>query len=153
MVRPAWGRSSVRAGGVYNVVGDHTYQAPGNFTVQTQVIRIANGQSASTYGTAQIGSPSPNFAFTGGLAAVPSNGSSYSSGHATTRRPTFDGTAAAFAIVDLYASPLNNSEEQVTLGETVADSNGHWSLVAGPMRVGRSLITAKVTPPAGYPMR
>jgi hypothetical protein len=141
-----------QGGGVFSVTGDHTYLAAGSYTTQIQVIRIANGQTASAIGTAQIGSPSPTFAFTGGLAAVPSNGSSFSSAHATTRRPTFDGTAAAFAIVQIFATPLNNAEVQMPLGETVADSSGHWRLLVTPrMTVGDYLITAVVTPPAGYP--
>jgi hypothetical protein len=145
------GTVAAQGEGVYSVAGDHTYQAPGNYSFEVQFVRTANSQTASASGTAQIGSPSPNFAFTGGLAAVPGNGSAYASGHATTRRPTFDGTAAAFALVELFATPLDNAETTVALGETVADAGGHWSLVTGRMTVGDYLITARVTPPAGYP--
>ena len=134
----------------YSVTGDHTYPAPGSYTINVQVVRVANGQTASTSSTAQIGSPSPTFAFTGGLAPVPGNGPFISSGYATTNQPTFDGTAAAYAIVQLFARPLNVDTE-LPLGETVADPSGHWSLATGPLAAGGYIITAKVTPPAGYP--
>jgi hypothetical protein len=137
-----------QGGGVFGVVGDHTYLAPGNYTLNVQVIRIANGQTASNNSPAQIGSPSPNFAFTGGLAAVPANGGHIAGGRATTRFPTFDGTAAAFAIVRLFARPVKK-DKQWSLGETVADANGSWSL-ATSLAKGKYLIMAQVTPPAGY---
>jgi hypothetical protein len=144
------GRVVAQGSGIYGVVGDHTYRAAGSYTLQIQVDRVANGQTASTSGTAQIGTPSPSFAFTGGLAAVPGNGSSYASGHASTRRPTFAGTASAFAVVQLFAAPLGNTDAVVPLGQTVADADGNWSLVTGRMVPGTYLITAEVTPPAGY---
>jgi hypothetical protein len=115
-----------------------------------QVIRTADGQTASNSSAAQIGSPSPSFAFTGGLASVPGNGSFTSSGYAATNRPTFDGSAAAFAIVKLFARPAN-ADTELPPGETVADSGGHWSLTTGPIATGTYLITAVITPPAGYP--
>ena len=136
--------------GVFSVTGNHTYMASGTYNINIQVVRIANGQTASTSSTALIGSPSPTFAFTGGLAPVPGNGPFISSGYATTNQPTFDGTAAAYAIVQLFARPLNVDAE-LPLGETVADSSGHWSLATGPLAAGGYVITAKVTPPAGYP--
>ena len=133
------------------MTGDHTYMATGiPITSNIQVVRTANGQTASTSSTALIGSPSPTFAFTGGLARVPANGAFISSGYATTNQPTFDGTAGAYAIVQLFARPLNVDAE-LPLGETVADSSGHWSLATGPLAAGGYVITAKVTPPAGYP--
>ena len=152
-----WGDGTVNVGtitsqgnGVFSVTGDHTYTASGTYTINIQVVRIANGQTASTSSAAQIGSPSPTFAFTGGLAPVPANGPFISSGYATTNQPTFDGTAAAYAIVQLFARPANLDVE-LPLGETVADTNGRWSLATGPLAAGGYLVTAKVTPPAGYP--
>ena len=152
-----WGDGTITAGtivgqsnGVFSVTGDHTYTSAGTYTVNTQVVRVANQQTASTSSTAQVGSPSPTFAFSGGLASVPANGLFISSGYATTNQPTFDGTAAAFAIVHLFAQPVNVDTE-LPLGETVADSNGHWSLSTGPLAAGAYVITAEVTPPAGYP--
>jgi hypothetical protein len=152
-----WGDGTINVGtiiaqgdGVFSVAGDHTYMAAGIFTINIQVVRAANGQTATTSSAAQIGSPSPTFAFTGGLASVPANGRFISQGFATTNQPTFNGTAAAFAIVQLSARPLNVDTE-VPLGETVADSSGNWSLATGPLAAGGYIITAKVTPPAGYP--
>ena len=152
-----WGDGTINVGsivnqgdGVFSVTGNHTYTASGTFTINIQVVRVADGQTASTSSTAQIGSPSPTFAFTGGLASVPANGPFFSSGYATTNQPTFNGTAAAYAIVQLFARPLNVDAE-VPLGETVADSSGNWSLATGPLAAGGYTITAKVTPPAGYP--
>ena len=152
-----WGDGTINVGaivnqgnGVFSVTGNHTYMASGPYTINIQVVRAANGQTASTSSMAQIGSPSPTFAFTGGLAPVPANGPFISSGFATTNQPTFDGTSAAYAIVQLFARPLNVDAE-LPLGETVADSSGRWSLATGPLAAGGYVITAKITPPAGYP--
>jgi hypothetical protein len=152
-----WGDGTINVGtvvskgqGVFEVTGDHTYAAAGPYTVNVQVIRAANGQAASTSSSAQIGSPSPSFSFTGGLAPVPRNGPYIASGFATTSQPTFDGTAAAYAVIHLFAQPVN-VDAQLPLGATVADSNGHWSLATGPLAAGAYRITATITPPGGYP--
>lgn len=151
-----WGDATASVGsvvaqgnGVFSVVGDHTYQAPGTYFLAVQVIRKANGQTVSGISPTQIGSPSPNFAFSGGLAAVPGNGGLIAGARATTRFPTFDGQSAAFAIVQLFAKPLHKDRSRA-LGTTVADPNGRWSLIAGPLARGSYLVTAVVTPPAGY---
>jgi Bacterial Ig-like domain len=81
---------------------------------------------------------------------VPANGPFISSGYATTNQPTFSGTAAAYSIVQLFAQPLN-VDAQLSLGETVADSSGNWSLATNPLDTGGYIITAKVTPPGDYP--
>jgi hypothetical protein len=152
-----WGDGTINAGmivnqgdGVFSVTGDHIYTAAGTYTINIQVVRAANGQTASASSTAQIGSPSPTFAFTGGLATVPANGPFISRGYATTNQPTFDGTAGAYAIVQLFARP-SNADTELSLGETVADPSGNWSLATGPLAAGAYIVTAKVTPPAGYP--
>jgi hypothetical protein len=144
------GTVSSQGDGVYAVAGSHTYLAPGTYTTSIQVIRLANNQTASSSGSAQIGSPSPSYAFTGGLAAVLNNGPDVSAAEATTRQPAFGGTASAFALVRLFAQPLHG-QKRVVLGETVADPNGQWTLTAPRMKSGRYLVTAVVTPPAGYP--
>ena len=50
-----WGDGTINVGtivsqgdGVYSVSGDHTYQAPGTYAINVQVVRVANGQTAST---------------------------------------------------------------------------------------------------------
>jgi hypothetical protein len=152
-----WGDGTINVGsvvaqanGVYSVVGDHTYAATGGYTVSIQVVRVASDQTASTTTTAQIGSPSPTFAFTGGLASVPANGTYIASGIATTHSPTFSGTSAAYSLIQLFAQPVN-VDKQIYLGETMADSNGNWSLPIARLATGTYVITAKVTPPGGYP--
>ena len=153
----SWGDGAVTVGtvvgqanGVFSIVGDHTYATPGSYTVSTQVVRVASGQTAGTSTTATIGSPSPTFAFTGGLASVPANGPYVASGFATTRRPTFNGTSAAYGLIQLFAQPVN-TDKLVYLGETVADSSGNWSMPTARLATGAYVITAKVTPPSGYP--
>src|SRR5262249_57551102 len=71
-------------------------------------------------------------------------------GLAASNGPTLGGRSTAFAIVELFARP-SNVDANIPLGETVADANGHWSLTTGPLAPGSYLVTAKVTPPAGYP--
>ena len=123
---------------------------PGSYTVTSQVTRLATSQTASNSSTAKIGSPSPTFAFTGGLIPVPSNGPYIASGFTKTNSPTFGGTSAAYALVQLFAQ-RGNSYKVVYLGETVAGPSGSWSLTTGRIATGTYLVTAKAIPPSGYP--
>ena len=106
--------------GVYRVTGDHTYIAPGTYTLNIQVIRIANGQTASTSSTGQIGSPSPTFAFTGGLAAVPRNGPFISSGYATTNVFNYQ----TKDLTDMYASLSEQQRKAAVKPGTWKDEHG-----------------------------
>ncbi len=68
----------------------------------------------------------------------------------TTHRPTFRGTTAPYATVQLYARLLN-IDAVLPLGEAVADSNGNWTLQTGPLAAGPYIFTATVTNPGGFP--
>ena len=58
--------------------------------------------------------------------------------------PTFTGTAAAGAAVDLF-----DTDGTTVLGSTVADGNGAWTITATTMDEGTHTVTAKATDLAG----
>ncbi len=153
-----WGDGAASAGiitaqgdGAFAIAGNHTYAGPGSYAVTVQVITLVTNQAAGTSSTATIGSPSPTFAFTGGLLSVYNNGPDAAQGITATRQPTFGGTAAAFGLVQLYGQPLHKkNKKSIYLGETVAGADGSWALTTGQLPAGTYVVTARVTPPSGY---
>ena len=68
----------------------------------------------------------------------------------STNRPTFAGTANSFALVQLSAR-FSGVDATLPLGQTIADSNGPWSLLTGPLAQGLYTVTTVVTPSNGSP--
>jgi hypothetical protein len=77
-------------------------------------------------------------------------GVSNTDGITSINQPTFRGTATPYAIVQLLARPQGQSN-LVSLGQTVTDPTGQWSLTVGPMLDGVYSIFANVAPPQGFP--
>jgi hypothetical protein len=88
--------------------------------------------------------------FSGGLANLISNGPHAANGFTNTNWPTFSGTAAPFAVVQLYARRFN-VDAQLPLGLAVAGASGQWSLTTGPLAHGIDIVTATVRATGGYP--
>ncbi|MGA2703901.1 MAG: Ig-like domain-containing protein [Isosphaeraceae bacterium] len=151
----SWGDGQATQGNVtgnsgkFNITGSHTYATPGSFPITVTLANQA-GKTFSTSSTATIQNAETNVSFTGGLAPITGNGPNAVEGYTNTNRPTFSGTSAPFAIVQLYARYLNVDAE-LPLGEAVASANGQWTLTTGPLARGVSVVTAVVTIPAGYP--
>jgi hypothetical protein len=135
----------------FTVLGTHTYSTAGTAASYPVTVTILDpsGQTATANSTAIVGNPGAA-TVTGGLADVITNGPHAAAGFTNTNRPTFTGTTAPFAIVQLYARHFHVDAE-MPLGEAVADGNGHWSLTTGPLAVGIYIVTATVTIPGGYP--
>jgi Bacterial Ig-like domain len=153
--RISWGDGQVSQGNVtaksggFNVTGSHIYATPGSFPITVTLGKQA-GDTFSTTSTASIPNAEINVGFSGGLAPITGNGPNAVEGYTNTNRPTFSGTSAPFAIVQLYARYLN-ADAELPLGEAVASANGQWTLTTGPLARGVSVVTAVVTIPAGYP--
>jgi hypothetical protein len=134
--------------GLFVVSGTNLYTNTGIYpiliSVQDNLGDSINITSTALVNTNQV------YGFTGGLANSIVNGPLAANGYTNTNRPTFSGTAAPFAIVQLYARYLNVDAE-LPLGEAVASANGQWTLTTGPLARGVSVVTAVVTIPAGYP--
>ena len=135
--------------GNFTITGSHTYAAAGSFPIDISLASPA-GETLSTTSTATVLNAGTNVNFTGGLANLIVNGPLAANGYTNTNRPTFSGTSAPFAIVQLYARYVNVDAE-LPLGEAVASANGQWTLTTGPLTRGVSVVTAVVTIPAGYP--
>ena len=134
--------------GLFVVSGTNLYTNAGIFPISISV-HDNLGDSTTIKSTALVNT-NQVYGFTGGLANSIVNGPLAANGYTNTNRPTFSGTSAPFAIVQLYARYLNVDAE-LPLGEAVASANGQWTLTTGPLARGISVVTAVVTIPAGYP--
>jgi hypothetical protein len=152
-----WGDGNVSPGTItksstnpslFLVSGTNLYASQGTYTI-TISVNDQGGNSTTIKSTALVNT-NQVYGFTGGLANLIVNGPLAASGYTNTNRPTFSGTSAPFAIVQLYARYLNVDAE-LPLGEAVASANGQWTLTTGPLARGVSVVTAVVTIPAGYP--
>jgi len=151
----SWGDGQATPGtvtgssGSFTITGSHTYVSPGSIPITTTLTDQA-GDTFSTTSTATVLNTATSASFPGGLAPIPGNGPNAAAGYSITNRPTFSGTAAPFATVELFASPagidVNNS-----LGFAIASATGQWTLATGPLADGIYSVTAVVTPPGGYP--
>ncbi len=151
-----WGNGQTSSGvvtastttGLFVVSGTNLYTNTGIYPISISV-QDNLGDSINITSTALVNT-NQVYGFTGGLANSIVNGPLAANGYTNTNRPTFDGTSAPFAIVQLYARYVNVDAE-LPLGEAVASANGQWTLTTGPLARGVSVVTAVVTIPTGYP--
>src|SRR5271157_2947538 len=152
-----WGDGNVSPGTVtqsstnpslFLVSGTNVYASQGTYTI-TISVKDQGGNSTTIKSTALVNT-NQVYGFTGGLANLIVNGPLAANGYTNTNRPTFSGTSAPFAIVQLYARYLN-ADAELPLGEAVASANGQWTLTTGPLATGIIVVTAAVTVPGGYP--
>ena len=137
--------------GGYNVVGSNTYaSAPVAGSTKVQVVRSVDGETASANVTVLVNAASGTFS--GMLDPASDTGVSNTDGITSINQPTFVGTATPYAIVQLLARPQGQSN-LVSLGQTVTDPTGQWSLTVGPMLDGVYSIFANVAPPQGFPIQ
>jgi Bacterial Ig-like domain len=153
-----WGDGSTspavitNSNGNYTVYGTYTYSTPGTYPI-TVTISDPIGNTFTISDTAQVATinlSNSMLQLTGGLAPIPSNGPHVLKGYTNTNQPTFSGTTAPFATVQLYARPFG-IDTQEPPGETVAGINGQWTLTVGPLLAGMYNFAAIVTPSAGIP--
>ena len=152
-----WGDGNTSAGtvtasttkaGLFLVSGTNLYTTANTYTISV-LVQDQTGHSTTITSKASVTSNTV-YSFTGGLADVITNGPHAAMGFTNTNRPTFTGTAAPYAIVQLYARHFN-TDAKLPLGEAVANGNGQWSLTTGPLAVGTYIVSATVTLPGGYP--
>ena len=129
------------APGQYTINGTFTYPAPGVYHPIVTVVRTTLNQSVSTVSTANIAatltvSPSPPVPLTGVLDPITPRFPKFIRGQmvwvTNQQEPTITGTAEPGASVTLSIRRLGLGDP-ITIGETVADPNGRWSLVVGPL--------------------
>jgi predicted secreted protein len=125
--------SAVATGGTWSI-GTSTL-SDGQHTITAKATDAAgNASGASSGATVTIDTTAP------AAPSAPVPGAAITSD--TT--PTFTGTAAAGAHVDLY-----DTNGTTVLGSTTADGNGAWTITATSMGEGTHTVTAKATDVAG----
>jgi hypothetical protein len=137
-----WGDGNVSPGTVtqsatnanlFLVTGTNLYASPNTNMIKVSVMD-QQGNSTTINSTAVV-TTNQVYGFTGGLTNSIVNGPLAASGYTNTNRPTFSGTAAPFAIVQLYARNVN-VDAPLPLGEAVTSANGQWTLTTGPLATG-----------------
>ena len=125
--------STVATNGIWSITTSTLSE--GAHTITARASDAAGNASAASLGTqVTIDTTAPD------APSIPTPGATTTSD--TT--PTFTGTAAAGAAVDLF-----DTDGTTVLGSTVADGNGAWSITATTMDEGTHTVTAKATDLAG----
>jgi hypothetical protein len=141
--------------GLYTISGTYNYPAPGIYHPVITVVRTTSNQSVSTTSTANISaplsvSPTPPAPLTGGL--DPLSFPTLFRGLLVTNQQvlTLSGTAEPGASVSLSIR-YQGVGDPITIGETLADSNGNWSLLVGPLGGSPFLLYGVASPVANPP--
>jgi hypothetical protein len=118
------------------------------FPITVQVFDVGGSTASTSASSALVGGPPVPLA--GHLAAGSITGTS---GNITNvNRPTFQGTASAFAIVQLFAQEATAIPAQsIYLGQTIAGPDGAWSLTTPKLSDGAYTISASMISQAGFP--
>lgn len=154
----AWGDGNLSAGtiaappgaGYFTVTGTDTYATPGSYPLQVTITGPGDATVTTANGTVSVGAV-PVY-LTGYLDPASISGPSKAENITNVDRPTFDGIAAAFAIVQLSAQPAGSYPTAIlALGQTISGPDGAWSLTAPALPDGTYTIRATVTSPAGFP--
>ena len=132
--------------GFFSVSGPYTYTSPGTATASVTVTRASTGQVASAASTATVIA----YPFSGSLSTPGDSGPSHLDGITNLNQPTFAGTAAPNAIVRVIGQ-RSDATQAIPLGETVAGSDGLWTLTAPPLADGRYQISGVIVPTTGSP--
>ncbi len=152
----AWGDGQTSVGtvvangqGGFTVIGTHYYSAPSSGeSILVTIARNAGGQAVTASSTGVVGNAS--YPLTGGLDMVSDTGVSSTDGVTAINQPTFVGSAAPYAIVQLFARRTDQAQP-VLLGQAIANASGIWSLPVGALPDGFYTMTVTEMPPAGFP--
>ncbi|HKM53562.1 MAG TPA: Ig-like domain-containing protein [Isosphaeraceae bacterium] len=153
-----WGDGNFGAGqvvkdpnGGFDVIGTNTYGPQQKSYPVTVQVFDSGGSSASTSASqALVGYVS--LPLTGQLDPASISGPDKNLNITNVNRPTFHGTAAAYAIVQLTAQQANSDPTTyLSLGQTISGPDGSWSLTAPRLPDGVYTVTASMTSQAGFP--
>lgn len=131
------------ANGVFTVRGTHTYTQSRTTSTTVTVYRISDSQSGTDRGLAIVASQPA----VGGLDPNSASGA----GVTKSRQPRLSGFAEPYSLIQVYSTRPDLAGARY-LGQTIANGDGTWSLVVGPLAdaVYQPFVTA--TPPNGTPL-
>ena len=143
-----WGDGTPRSGGIvvkdgttFRVLGSHTYETLGAFTVGV-VIRNHSGAATTAHGTAQVSPSTVPLVLTGQLSPSSDTGISQTDGITSDTTPTFEGTSDPGAAVRLVAIRSDQPSVVIPLGNTLTDASGHWQITSGLLTDGTYTVVA-----------
>lgn len=122
-----------------DVVGEHTYQQPGTYSVRA-TIRAEDG-TATTVTSILVCSPA--LRLSGALDPASDSGASNTDGITAATQPRFQGSAPPNATVQLLATRAGDRPETpLLIGQAVADAQGNWSIQSAPLAEGSYTVIA-----------
>jgi hypothetical protein len=133
------GSISAPAGGVFSVVGTHTYAAPGSYQVRTTVTRASDGATVESVLQANV------FVFSGGLDPLSAAGVVGGASITFQDQPILSGVAPPGSTINLFLRRPNGGDP-LPLADTIADSTGRWSLIVGPLDAKKFLLYGVAVP-------
>lgn len=133
--------------GTFQVVGTHTYGAGTTTPLEVKVTirRLDGSGSPATVTSSAVVVLAP---ISGGLDPT----SDVGGGITGQSRPRLTGHAPAYSLVEIFTAIPRTGTGTILLGQTIANADGVWSLVVGPLADGSYRPTATVTPPYGSPL-
>jgi len=136
--------------GFFTVTGTNTYATAGSYVFTVTI--VDNGGSTVTTSPSTISVGNIPALLTGYLDPGSISGPSKNLNITNVTRPTFEGMAAPFAIVQLFAQQGNtNPTMNLSLGQTIAGPEGFWSLTSPTLSDGAYTISASMISQAGFP--
>jgi streptogramin lyase len=152
-----WGDGHVSQGtiggptkGAFTVTGTNTYTTPGSYPLSVTIVDVGGSQATAT-STVVVGAV--RAAISGFLSPASISGPNSSLNITNVNRPTFQGIASPYAIVQLFAQRSGSDPTNtIAMGQTIAGADGSWSLSsAATLPDGSYIISASMTPEGGSP--
>lgn len=143
-----WGDGTPRVGGIvvsdgatFRVLGTHTYQGLGAFTIGV-VTRDHGGAATTAYGTVNVNASTSPLPLTGALDPSSDTGVSQTDGITNDTTPMFVGTSQPGATVRLVAIRADQPNVTIPIGTTLADAAGAWRITSPPLADGTYTLVA-----------
>ncbi len=144
----AWGDGHVSMGtiggptnGYLTVTGTNTYSTPGSYSLTVTIVSTLGGTTTTQPSSVVVGAvPVP---LSGYLSPASISGPNSALNITNVNRPTFQGIASPYAIVQLFAQHANaDPTTTISIGQTIAGADGSWSLTSTTLADGAYTISA-----------
>src|SRR5208283_928442 len=134
----------------YTVTGTNTYATAGTYSLEVTITDLGGSSVTTAPSTVIVGNVP--VLLSGHIDPASISGPDKNLNITNVNRPTFEGLAAPYAIVQLFAQQANTyPTTYMSLGQTMSGPDGAWSLTSPRLPDGVYTVTASMTSQAGFP--